>query len=269
MTAPAAPGIDTQAILARRDAFPRGMIQPEGGYRFSLDSLLLACFARLGREQVGIDLGCGCGVVGLALLLRQPALRLTGVDIDPESVRVAGVNAVNLHYADRYAATLADVALWRPERVVDFVVANPPYRPLGRGRVSQGESRAAARFESRGDFALFARCAAVALRTRGRFTFVHLPERLPEIMDGLARAGLAPKRLRLVHGRSDQEARMALVEAVKAGKPGLHVEPPLILHSGSGRQTRLTDEAIDYCPFLSCSRGERAMHHTTSEDLHA
>ncbi|ADU61159.1 MAG: methyltransferase [Pseudodesulfovibrio sp.] len=268
MTAPAAPRIDTQAILARRDAFPRGMIQPEEGYRFSLDSLLLACFARPGREQVGIDLGCGCGVVGLALLLRQPDLRLTGVDIDPESVRVAGLNAVNLHYADRYAATLADVAQWRSERVVDFVVANPPYRPLGCGRVSQGESRAVARFESRGDFALFAQCAAVALRTRGRFTFVHLPERLSEIMDGLSKAGLAPKRLRLVYGRSDQEARMALVEAVKAGKPGLRVEPPLILHSGSGRQTRLTDEAIGFCAFL-CSQGEPDTHHTPSEDSHA
>jgi tRNA1Val (adenine37-N6)-methyltransferase len=275
MTASAPSRIDSQVILARRDAFPRGMVQPEGGYRFSLDSLLLACFARAGREQVGIDLGCGCGVVGLALLLRQPGLRLTGVDIDPESVRVAGLNAVNLHYADRYAPVLSDVAQWRPERVVDFVVANPPYRPLGRGRVSQGESRTVARFESRGDFALFARCAAVALRTRGRFTFVHLPERLPEILDGLARAGLAPKRLRLVYGRPGQEARMALVESVKAGKPGLRVEPPLFLHIGSGRQTRLTDEAVEFCPFL-CPSGEAAAHpsdpanqHTPSEDSHA
>ncbi len=35
--------VDTETILKRRDFFPRGLIQPEGGYRFSLDSLLLAC----------------------------------------------------------------------------------------------------------------------------------------------------------------------------------------------------------------------------------
>jgi tRNA1Val (adenine37-N6)-methyltransferase len=264
--------VDEQGILARRDAFPRGMVQPEGGYRFSLDSLLLACYARPGRGQTGIDLGCGCGVVGLALLLRRPDLRLTGVDLDPASVQAAGANAVNLHYADRYAPVQGDVARWRPERVADFVVANPPYRPLGCGRVSRGESRAAARFESRADFADFARCAAVALKTRGRFTFVHLPERLVEIMDGLGRAGLAPKRMRLVHGRAHQEARMVLMEAVKAGKPGLHVEPPLVLHTGTGDATRLADPAREFCPFLSCRDRDAARSHprtNTREDSHA
>jgi len=268
--------VDTRAVLDRRGAFPRGMVQPEGGYRFSLDSLLLACFARTGRGQKGIDLGCGCGVVGLALLLRQPDLCLTGVDIDLPSLEAAAANATALHLGDRYAPVRGDVARWRPDRVVDFVVANPPYRPLGRGRVSQGEGRAAARFESRSDFARFAKCAAVALKTRGRFTIVHLPERLPDLMEGLAAAGLAPKRMRLVHGRAGQEARMVLMEAVKAGRPGLHVEPPLVLHSGAGRDTRLTDEAIAFCPFLSCHRGRRATgrpdpvnSHTPDEDSHA
>ncbi|MUM77385.1 methyltransferase [Pseudodesulfovibrio sp. F-1] len=245
------------------------MVQPEGGYRFSLDSLLLACFARTGRGQAGVDLGCGCGVVGLALLLRQPDLRLTGVDIDLASVEAAEANAVALHLGDRYAPVCGDVALWRPDRVADFVVANPPYRPLGCGRVSQGQGRAAARFESRGDFARFAKCAAVALKTRGRFSFVHLPERLPDLMEGLAAAGLAPKRMRLVHGRADREARMVLMEAVKEGRPGLHVEPPLALHSGAGNATRLTDEAIAFCPFLSSRRGTRAIERPDRANRHA
>jgi tRNA1Val (adenine37-N6)-methyltransferase len=247
---PAREPVDTEAILARRDFFPRGMVQPEGGYRFSLDSLLLASFARPGREHVGIDLGCGCGVVGLALLLRRPGLRLTAVDIDPASVDAARQNAVNLHYADRFRAEVGDVADWRFEGVVDFVVSNPPYRRTGHGRVSQGEAWATARFETTADFARFAKCAAVALKTHGKFTFVHLPERLPELLDGLARAGLAPKRMRLVHSRPDEEARMVLMETVKAGRPGLRVEPPVILHQGQGRQTRMTDSAVEFCPFL-------------------
>ncbi|MFH1914045.1 MAG: methyltransferase [Pseudomonadota bacterium] len=268
--------VDTRAVLERRAAFPRGMVQPEGGYRFSLDSLLLACFARPGRGHAGLDLGCGCGVVGLALLLRQPDLRVTGVDIDPASLRAAEANATALHLADRYAPVQGDVALWRPDRAVNFVVANPPYRPLVSGRISPDKRYADARFESRADFTRFARCAAVALKTGGRFTLVHLAERLPELMDGLTRAGLAPKRMRLVHSRSDKEARTVLLEAVKAGRPGLHVEPPLVLHSGSGRDTRLTDEALAFCPFLSCRWGEQASchpgetdHHTPSEDSHA
>jgi tRNA1Val (adenine37-N6)-methyltransferase len=247
--------LDTEAILQRRDFFPRGMVQPEGGYRFSLDSLLLACFASPGRRQVGLDLGCGCGVVGVAMLLRQPDLTITGIEINPDSVWSAEENRVNLHLIDKLTIRAGDVAQWRTEKVVDFVVSNPPYRKLGQGRISKGEGRETARFESRGDFAAFARCAALALKTHGKFSFVHLPERLTELMAGLALAKLEPKRVRMVHGRVDEPARMVLVEAIKSGSSGLRVEAPLILHEGTGSETRLTDQVMELCPFLQCNNG--------------
>lgn len=246
--------LDTEAIFERRDFFPRGMAQPQGGYRFSLDSLLLACFATPGRRHVGIDLGCGCGVVGIGLLLRQPDLKIAGIEIDPDAVRSAEQNNTDLHLIDRLTFERGDVASWRAEKVVDFVVSNPPYRGLGRGKVSQGDGRKAARFEDKADFAMFARCAANALKTKGKFTFVHLPERLPEIMAGLAKAKLEPKRMKMVHGRKDEVAKIMLMETVKVGGIGLKVEPPLILHEGNGAETRLTEEALEYCPFLSCNR---------------
>ncbi|MBG0791578.1 MAG: methyltransferase [Desulfovibrionaceae bacterium] len=248
--------VDSEAVLERREFFPRGLVQPASGYRFSLDSLLLACFAHAGRRQTGADLGCGCGVVGIGMALRQPDLRIVGIDVNADSIRAAAENSVNLHLIDKLTFECADVADWRPEKVLDFVVANPPYRDLSTGRASRGEDRRTARFEERSTFAGFARCAAVALKTRGRFAFVHLPERLPELLSGLADNGLAPKRMRLVHGRAQEGARMVLVEAVKAGAPGLVVEPPLILHKGRGRQTRLTRQALDFCPFLACNTGE-------------
>ncbi|MEF2230980.1 MAG: methyltransferase [Pseudodesulfovibrio sp.] len=247
---------DSRAILDRRARFPRGLIQPEGGYRFSLDSLLLACFARPGRRHAGVDLGCGCGVVGLGLLLHEPGLTLTGVELDPVAADAARNNAQELYFASQFNIIQDDIRTWRPQRVADFVVANPPFRRIGAGRVSRGGERAAARFEQRADFAAFARCAAVALKTRGKFSFVHLPERLGEIMAALAANGLEPKRLRLVHARPDEEARMVLVQAVKAARPGLRVEPSLILHAGRGAQTRITDEALAFCPFLGCNPGE-------------
>lgn len=248
--------VNTEAVLERREFFPRGMVQPEDGYRFSLDSLLLACFARTGRRHRGADLGCGCGVVAVGLVLRQPGLHVCGIDANPHAIRAAEENKTRLHLIDKLTFEVADVAAWRPEAVLDFVVANPPYRPLSTGRASRGKGRKSARFEVGASFKAFARCAAVALKTRGRFTFVHLPERLPELLAGLAENGLAAKRLRLVHGRTDEPARMALVEAVKAGGPGLAVEPPLILHQGRGSGTRLTEQALAFCPFLACNAGE-------------
>ena len=250
--------IDTQAILERRDFFPRGLVQPENGYRFSQDSLLLACFAHIGRRQRGIDLGCGCGAVALGMVLRQPDLAMTGVEINLEYTAAFEENVVNLHLADTLTIVQGDVVDWRPEAVVDFVVANPPYRELDRGRPSQGEDRKTARFEEAATFFQFARCAAVALKTRGKFTFVHLPERLPQLLADVQEVGLVPKRMRLVHGRADETAKMVLMETIKAAGAGLKIEPPLILHEGRGRETRLTRQALEFCRFLGRNTKEEA-----------
>jgi tRNA1Val (adenine37-N6)-methyltransferase len=79
---------------------------------------------------------------------------------------------------------------------------------------------------------------------------VHLPERLPELLAGLSEVGLEPKRMRFVHGRVNEVAKMVLMETVKAGGVGLNVEPPLILHEGKGQDTRITEEAIAFCSFM-------------------
>ncbi|SOB59014.1 Methyltransferase [Pseudodesulfovibrio profundus] len=245
--------VDAETVLARREYFPRGMNQPEGGYRFSLDSLLLSCFASPGRRKVGIDLGCGCGVVGIGMLLRQPGLTITGVEIDTTSCDSAKSNVEHLMLTDSLTIQQGDVATWRPDAVVDFVVSNPPYRELDRGRASRGEGRKTARFEHRGSLQSFVRCAAVALKTRGKFAFVHLPERLSEIMTTLHDNKLEPKRMRLVYGRLDAPPKIVLMEAIKAGSPGLRVEPPLVLHERRGGETRFTEDALNYCEYLRCN----------------
>ena len=64
------------AVDARsaRDVFPAGLEQPEGSFRFSADALLLAKFTAgqaLPENAVLAELGTGCGVVSLAVLLEK------------------------------------------------------------------------------------------------------------------------------------------------------------------------------------------------------
>ncbi len=242
-------------VTAARTHFPRGLAQPAGGFRFAADSLLLAAFARPLKRGRVLDLGCGCGVVGLAYLLRQaPAdLRLTGLDSDPAMLAAAVENAARLGLA----ATLVEADLAAPgagalpNQGFDLALANPPYHALGRGRVTPKTAAVTARFQAGAGFAEFAAAAARAVKTRARAAFVAPAENLTGLLAALAAAGLAPKRLRLVHGRMSAPARLCLVEAVRGGRPGLAVEPPLVLYAGLNQE--LTAEALDFCPFLACN----------------
>lgn len=219
-----------------------------------MDSLLLAAFARAGglpRGARGLDLGCGCGVVGLTVLLANSdhGLQIMGLDIDPEMTRCACVNAKKLGFQSQFSAILNDISKYDPiDNPYDFVLANPPYHPLGQGRTSPRAGRARACFETETSLDAFARVAAKALKTRGTLCSVHPPQRLREVLDTLAAHRLEPKRLRCVHGRPGSRARILLVEARKHGRPGLAVDPPLVLHQGAA----LSREALEFCPFLAC-----------------
>ena len=264
-----------------RRSFPRGLVQPEQGFRFSLDALLLACFAAGRQHRNVIDLGTGCGVVSLGLLLIGPKERssgesfhVLGVDNNREMVAAAQANTEKLHFAARFTPVFGNIAAmneipgFRPGSF-DAALCNPPYRPTGHGRMPSSPAKQSAMFETATRIESFLRAASLALATKGRLYMVHLPEHLPRLFDHLADAKLAPKRLRLVHPYQDKPASLLLMETRKGGNPGLSVEPPLILyrrdcsHAGDVVH-RTTDEALAFCPFLACN-SSRPAHKPTEQ----
>lgn len=100
-----------ETVEAARAFFPRGMEQPEGSFRYSLDALLLASFSRAGKARTFADLGTGCGVVGLAVLLGAPGLEGFGVELDHALANAARNNAARLGLTGRFTVHHADLKL--------------------------------------------------------------------------------------------------------------------------------------------------------------
>jgi len=244
------------AVDQARRNFPRGLSQPDSGFRFSMDALLLAAFA--GRERVRgrvVDLGTGCGVVGLGLALDHPDFFCLGLDVNPDMLRHARENARRLGVEERCAMLLADACgpLGLAPESMDMVLCNPPYRDPGRGRTCPDRARTLARFESRAGLADFVRAVAYLLRNRKSCFFIHLAERVDELLGLLRAARIQPKEMLFVHQRADATARLVLVRGLKNGGPGLTVLAPLILHEGQGEGTRLSASALSFCPSLACN----------------
>jgi len=57
------------------------VLQPKRGYRFSLDSILLAHFVSLKSRARVIDIGCGSGIILLIVAKRFLQVNLTGLEI--------------------------------------------------------------------------------------------------------------------------------------------------------------------------------------------
>ncbi len=73
-----------------------------------------------------LDLGCGYGVIGLAVALAVPQVRVTAVDVNERALLLARENAERLSLADRFTALLPDQV--DAAATYDEIWSNPPIR---------------------------------------------------------------------------------------------------------------------------------------------
>ncbi|MBM4296519.1 MAG: tRNA1(Val) (adenine(37)-N6)-methyltransferase [Deltaproteobacteria bacterium] len=209
------------------------LFQSRTGYRFSLDALLLAHFASFKHRDRVIDLGTGCGVIALILARSHPEISILGVEHQSALAGRAARNVTVNRFQSRVAirrGDLRDAATIGPAESFDGAVCNPPYRRPTAGRISANDERKIARHEIHGGLDDFVNAAAYLLRVKGRLAVVYWAERAVDLLSTLRRAGLEPKRLRMVHSFKDSEASLILVEAVKQGRSGVKILPPLIVY---------------------------------------
>jgi tRNA1Val (adenine37-N6)-methyltransferase len=213
------------------------IIQPRHGYRFSVDPLLLADFARVRAGERAVDLGTGCGVVALLLARIQESCTVTGVEFQPEMAGIATRNILLNGLPERVEIVSDDVISLKarfPVDSFDLVVSNPPYRRPGTGKVSPRAGRDDSRHETSATLADFLAAAKYLVKPSGRICFIYHTCRLAELMAQAAQQKLGVLRLRMVHGNSTAPARMFLVELVKGRVGELRVEPPLMVRGEDG-----------------------------------
>lgn len=222
------------------------LAQLRRGYRTNVDALWLAAFAaRKKPARACVDFGCGVGAVGLSLAFARAAERVTLVDLSEEAIALARRNAAS--FGDRVEAHVLDLRKPLPPDLMhkfDLVVANPPWAAR-ESRPSPNPARATARTGDADTLPGFVRAARAALGAAGRACFVYPANDLPQLLMLLAKVGLEPKRLRMIHPLPDAPARAGLVEAKPARPGGLRVESPFYAMRAPGQWSDEARRIID------------------------
>jgi tRNA1Val (adenine37-N6)-methyltransferase len=185
---------------------PFQFIQGKVGHRVTGDSLLLADFVLpLKQDEPVIDLGTGT---------------IVGVDVERNSVEVARRNVEINGLNSRITIIEKD---WRelpdlyPKGAFPVVVSNPPYFKIGAGRKSPVKQRAIARSEVMGTLEELLKVGAYLAGPAGRICFIYPVTRFLDVMEGLNKAGLRPRRVRFVNTKPGSVAKLFLMEAARGG----------------------------------------------------
>ena len=218
--------------------------QDRRGYRFSIDSILLAHSLIPRPGDTILDLGTGCGIIALILARRFAEIRLWGVEIQSRLATLARENVAVNGFVDRIQIRhgdlrrMTDVADFGPEcGSVDWVVCNPPYRPRHGGRINPNRQKAIAIQEIEATLADIAAAAGRMLRPGGQLGLIYPAERMVDLMCALRANALEPKHVRWVHPHPGADAHRVLLCAAKQGGPGLKVAPPLDIYGRKGEYT--------------------------------
>jgi 16S rRNA (guanine1207-N2)-methyltransferase len=96
--------------------------------RGHLDHATAVLFRETDPPESGriLDLGCGYGVIGLAIAAASPGTVVTGVDVNERAVLLANENAAALGLSDRFTACLPDAI--PDDAMYDEIWSNPPIR---------------------------------------------------------------------------------------------------------------------------------------------
>ncbi len=200
-----------------------------GAFPLSTDSILLSQFVKLPRNASVLDLGSGCGTLGMLLCARHPDCTVTGVELDEPAHLTALRNSRTNSLTDRLISICGDLnhipSLVKPGSF-HVCVSNPPYYPDGVASKTLSAARQGVQFSPENLFT----SAAWALRYGGDFCIVHKPEQLASLCSYAVKSGLEPKRLRLIRHRSDGPVTLVLLQCRKGGKPGLLWEEESLYH---------------------------------------
>lgn len=214
------------------------ILQDTDEFCFGMDAVELANFADIKPGSQTADIGAGTGVISILIAAKKGA-RVKAIEINPvtaalcrRSVAMNGMSGDVETYEMRAQDCPAAFG-----RIFDCVISNPPYRPVGSGRMHEKYSVAIARHELTLTLAELTETAAALLKTGGAFYAVYPADRLAEVMVACVHNRLQPKIIRLLSPAPDKPPHLFLLKCIYGASPGVRIFSDRLSETGSRHGT--------------------------------
>ncbi|WP_260604692.1 tRNA1(Val) (adenine(37)-N6)-methyltransferase [Campylobacter sp. MIT 99-7217] len=201
--------------------------QVKKGYRYNTYSLILYDFARsLQPKNELLDIGCGCGIVGILLKNEFKDVRLHLLDIDKANCELA---RYNLSQNDLEAEVLCkDFTCFKSEKKFDFLVCNPPFYRQGALKTSNLQENQS-KFQEFLPFDALLSSVNLIIKPLGRFVFCYEATALDMLCMSLREKKFKIVKMQFVHSDTHKKAKLVLIEARKGVKSMCEILPPFFV----------------------------------------
>ncbi|MGZ5207907.1 MAG: tRNA1(Val) (adenine(37)-N6)-methyltransferase [Sulfuricurvum sp.] len=203
------------------------LYQPNGGYCYNSDSILLYGFiASFTPKGKLLDVGAGCGIVGLLVARDSPSLTLESVE--KQSIyaefarRNAQINGIG------YTLHEGDFLELGGHGTYDWIVSNPPFYHEGSSR-SENEMLHQARYNIYLPIEPFVTKISKLLKSNGEAIVCYDARQFVSLCSAFESRGLRVVDVQFVHSKRDRSSTLVMIHVKKNSKSLVNVLPPLIM----------------------------------------
>ncbi len=207
------------------------LYQPDSGYCYNSDSVFLYDFIDSFKPKGRVlDVGAGCGVVGLLVARDNPKVELEAVEKQDVFVEYATTNArVN---KIEYKMHKCDFLELENDHKYDYIISNPPFYHEGASR-SDDEMLFNARYNVNLPLKDFFKKVSRLLKPQAHFIFCYDPSQFGLVCAELERVKLRVVDVQFVHPKIDKKASLVMMHVRNGSKSLMNVWEPFISFEGS------------------------------------
>ncbi len=212
------------------------LYQPNSGYCYNSDSIFLYNFINSFKPKGKLlDVGAGCGVVGLLVAKDNPKIKLEAVEKQDIFVKYATINAKVNHI--EYKIYKQDFLDLDESQKYDYIISNPPFYHESVS-VSNDNMLFNARYNINLPLKEFFKKISRVLKPHSHFIFCYDASQFGLICSELEKVKLKIVDVRFVHPKIDKKASIVMLHVRNGSKSMMTIHKPLISFKG----TEFSDE---------------------------
>lgn len=218
----------------------RYIMQIKDGFKFSLDSLLLAEFISLRQsDKLILDMCTGNAPVPLVLSLKTDA-KIIGFELQKDIAELAW-ESISINGLDKQIKVISDdvknVDKFFKPNSFDVITCNPPYFKVNDDKnKNKNDYLTLARHEIAIDLETIFKLVNRFLKDNGNFYMVHRSERLDEIIIFANKYRLNVKEIQFISTKMNNNPSTILVKCVKNSKLGVKIKKEICVDNLSTYQ---------------------------------
>ena len=212
--------------IVKNDLFDykmRYIWQLDDGFKFSLDSLLLAEYVKLSNNKKILDMCTGNAPIPLVISLKTNS-EIVGFEIQEDIANLAKMSVQENKLESQIRIINDDInniGEYYQEEYFDIITCNPPYFKKNSSLINMSDYKSIARHEVKIDLENIFKLSYKYLKSNGTLYMVHRPERLDEIIILANKYKINVKEIALIVTNKTMIPSLVLVKCVKLSNLGI------------------------------------------------